>query len=144
MHFKKIEFRQLSFSNLEKKKTLSISFENLYRNHLGIEWKNNNKELVINGVYHEVIAIIKNNSSANVIVIADNEENNLFQRFFTNGSSQSNDFLSFFSFINLSFFEECSRSIVYIHDFFLIMYRQLPVLKISSLNINAVFRPPII
>lgn len=58
----------------------------------GFDWKENNKELVIDGVYHEVIAVKKNNGKAIVFLIEDKAENTLFKKFFSANKGIHKDF----------------------------------------------------
>jgi hypothetical protein len=79
----KSEFRhQLVKTN--NSQITEIEFENseLYADGNGFEWKENNTELIINGVYHEVLGVKKINNRSKVSVIPDTAENALFQTYF--------------------------------------------------------------
>jgi L-rhamnose mutarotase len=72
-------------TSLSMKEVFVIKMTNnkLYKNIEGYEWKEKNKELVINGIYHEVISLKKNNGYSYISVIEDKAENQLFKRFFS-------------------------------------------------------------
>lgn len=79
----KKQFRQTAL--LEQKgglEQLIFTAEELYKDVRGIEWKENNKEIVINGIYHEVISIERINGNYVVNIIEDKKENELFKNFF--------------------------------------------------------------
>lgn len=79
----KADFRkQLLIESNNKLIEVKISNDDLFNNKTGFEWKHNNKELVINGVYHEVISIKKIKTYSIVSVIEDKAENSLFKKFF--------------------------------------------------------------
>lgn len=54
----------------------------LYMDQKGLEWKEENKELVIDGVYHEVLKTVPGKTWAVLYLIADHAENALFSRYF--------------------------------------------------------------
>jgi hypothetical protein len=69
---------------------LEFSARDLYIDKAGIEWKENNNEVVINGVFYEIIQIKKTDQKIIVSVIADKKENELFQNYFAfNKNAQS-------------------------------------------------------
>jgi hypothetical protein len=79
----KTEFRkQLLEQNAGETKVLKFNQHQLFKDGNGFEWKENNKELVINGTYYEVISIKKNTAAYTVILIEDKEENVLFKSYF--------------------------------------------------------------
>ena len=71
-------------TTLYKKEVFIIKMNNdkLYKNVDGYEWKEKNKELVINGIYHEVISVKQIEGNSFISVIEDKAENKLFKRFF--------------------------------------------------------------
>ncbi|WP_317897012.1 hypothetical protein [Aurantibacillus circumpalustris] len=84
VHIKKVEFRQQLLEN-KSAEVIKFSFEknDLFQNKNGFQWEKNNKELVVNGVYHEVVKIIKTATGAIVYAIEDKAENSLFQTYFS-------------------------------------------------------------
>ena len=64
----------------------------VFKNKNGFEWKEHNKELVINGIYHEVISIKKYKDHTIVSIIEDKAENTLFKRFFSLNKGIHKDF----------------------------------------------------
>jgi hypothetical protein len=84
MHLQKTEFRrQLILTHISEVKVVRILEVELFVNKNGFEWQKNNKELVINGVFHEVIGVSKHNGLASVSIIADKAENELIQKYFS-------------------------------------------------------------
>jgi hypothetical protein len=72
----------------------------------GFDWKENNKELVIEGVYHEVIAVKKINGKAFVSLIEDKAENTLFKNFFCANKGIHKDFADLIKLLlNLTYLE---------------------------------------
>ena len=69
---------------------LKISLEELFRDKINFEWKNHNKELVIEGKYHEVIKVEKLEKYALVYVIEDQAENDLMSHYFKLDKSKHN------------------------------------------------------
>ena len=60
IHLQKSEFRkQLIYGNTREIVQFNLAESDLYLDKNGFEWKEKNKELVVNGVYHEVISITK-------------------------------------------------------------------------------------
>lgn len=85
---KKHEFRQLILNQENKAiKQIRISKYDIYKNVNGIEWKENNKEVVIKNTYHEVVSITNEGDDFIINVIEDKEENNLFKNYFDNSES---------------------------------------------------------
>lgn len=82
----KIQKKQFRHTALMQQKsewiTLTFNSEELYKDTKGVEWKENNKEIVINGKYHEVVSIEKKNGKYCVNIIDDRKENELFRDFF--------------------------------------------------------------
>lgn len=83
IHLKKVEFRKAVLNkSVSQVKCMSFSEKELYTNSKDYEWKENNKELVIKGVYHEVVSVKKTGEVYEVLIIADTNENELFQNYF--------------------------------------------------------------
>ena len=64
----------------------------VFENKNGFEWKEHNKELVINGIYHEIISIKKYKDHTIVSIIEDKAENSLFKKFFCMNKGIHKDF----------------------------------------------------
>ena len=79
----KQEFRKQALAqNLSELIQIETEAGELYKNKRGFEWEKNNKELVVNGVYHEVLSIVIKGGKAIITIIPDKAENNLFQQYF--------------------------------------------------------------
>ncbi len=79
----KREFRQLVLKQQHKTfKQVIVSAKDLYKDVNGLEWKENNKEVVIKNAYHEVLSVTKQGSVCVVNIIEDKMENELFANFF--------------------------------------------------------------
>ena len=105
IHLEKSNFReQLVKGNSGEIHKLFFSEADLFKNKNGFEWKENNKELVVNGIYHEVIGLVKKNGHYIVLVLNDQIENTLFQKYFAlNKPIQENDLSIIKHFLNLTY-----------------------------------------
>lgn len=84
IHFQKVQFRKSILAAPIKDLTeIMVDETDLFKDSKGIEWKENNKEVVVRGQYHEVISIKKEGNRFRVYIIPDKAENNLFQSYFT-------------------------------------------------------------
>lgn len=81
LHKKNYRYSTL-IHNKKQLKVISIPCQSIFIDNKGIEWKENNKEIVINGKYHEVIEIKKNKNFYQVFIIEDDEENLMFYKYF--------------------------------------------------------------
>ncbi|MFO0322594.1 MAG: hypothetical protein ACK504_09230 [Bacteroidota bacterium] len=81
----KKQFRQTTLLQ-QKTELKQIAFRDneLYNDVKGVEWKENNKEIVLNGKYYEVVSIEKKVGIYVVNIIEDTKENELFEFFFKN------------------------------------------------------------
>jgi len=70
-----------------------MSLNSLYKDVNGFSWKENNRELVVNGVYYEISKIVIEGDKAFVSIVKDTKENSLFSGFFN--SMKKNDNLLF-------------------------------------------------
>lgn len=85
---------------------VQLAENDLFMDKPGFDWKENNKELVIDGVYHEVIAIKKINGKAIVSLIEDKAENTLFKKFFSANKSIHKNFADLIQLLlNLTYHE---------------------------------------
>lgn len=80
---------ELLQKQLLQTKTLRVSPENLFLNKNGMTWKENNRELLLNGVYHEVVALKRLKNVVLVYLVEDEEENRLFEKFFALNKKKS-------------------------------------------------------
>lgn len=79
----KRQFRQTVLAyQKDELKQMRFDADDLYKNSKGIEWKENNKEVVLNGNYYEVVSIEKKENVFLVNMIEDTKENELFKNFF--------------------------------------------------------------
>ncbi len=62
--------------------TYTISTTALFKDHTGIEWKDEGKELVLDGKYHEILSIVYQNNVATLLLMPDAMENQLFSHYF--------------------------------------------------------------
>ena len=63
---------------------LTIPDSSLYRDTGKIEWKDDNKELVMDGIYHEVVRVEKSGTNIVVYLVEDREESRLYAEFLDN------------------------------------------------------------
>ncbi|MBA2611939.1 MAG: hypothetical protein H0U95_08215 [Bacteroidetes bacterium] len=73
---------ELIMNNTQQLSEIKFTAADIYISKNGFEWKEKNKELLINGKYHEVISVTKVNDHFVVKIIADKTENKLFEKFF--------------------------------------------------------------
>jgi hypothetical protein len=87
----KREFRQIVLKQQHKTfKQIIVSAKDLYKDVNGLEWKENNKEIVIKNTFHEVISVTKQGSVYVVSIIEDKMENELFANFFEKSDEGKN------------------------------------------------------
>jgi hypothetical protein len=143
VHSQKSEFRKITIENgSDKLQHLTFSDKTIYKNINGFEWKHQNKELVINGQFHEVLAVIKKQNGYEVIVIADSAENELFKHFFSTESKKDNSIaLHLIQFLQLSFFENTSVQIPknFVSD---LAYAPFKVNGLSQEHLHKLIKPP--
>ena len=90
--------------SIAEAKTVELKKTDLFKNKNGYVWKEHNKELAINGVYHEVVCVKLSGDKAFVTILEDKEENRLFLSFFAHNKNKNNfltDFIKILS--NLTF-----------------------------------------
>jgi hypothetical protein len=79
----KERFRLDALLNPGKEVTqLSIPLARLYADGQGLEWKEKNREVVINGQYYEVLRVEITGKSVQLTLLEDEQENRLFTEFF--------------------------------------------------------------
>lgn len=69
-------------SNNSQTITKQIAANELYANKGGFEWKDNNSEVVINGLYYEVIEIKHSRNGYELLLRSDINESNYFETYF--------------------------------------------------------------
>jgi hypothetical protein len=104
----KAEFRN---SILKEKhhdlKSLHMPAVELFRDGKSLEWKENNKELVVNGVYYEVLQVKDSAGIGIVILVEDKNENQLFAKYFNLQEKEPIHFgHQFLAFLNFFFIED--------------------------------------
>ncbi len=117
IHIQKAEFRkQLIVKETRDIVQFEFSEDALFLNKNGVEWKEKNKELVVKGVYHEVVSITKKNGRVIVSAIEDKTENKLFQKYFAlnkhiqHGASELIKHLLSFTYLHTPFSYEFKAS----------------------------------
>ncbi|WP_317897014.1 hypothetical protein [Aurantibacillus circumpalustris] len=86
----KTAFRsELIQHSFKEARTIEVSATDLFQDKNGLVWKENNKELLIDGVYHEVICIKQMGNNVLVSLLEDKEENRLFFSFFSSDKSKT-------------------------------------------------------
>jgi hypothetical protein len=80
-------------------KTLVMPLHQLYADIAGMEWKEQNRELIVNGSYHEVLRVDIRENDALVYIVEDAQENQLFAKFFRENVDQKNNLNLFTSFL---------------------------------------------
>lgn len=84
VRLQKTDFRrELLLNGSKELLRFEFSENELFKDTKGFEWKKHNKELVVQGVYHEVIKVVLSGKKALVFAIPDKEENTLFQTYFS-------------------------------------------------------------
>lgn len=139
----KSEFRKITIEKgSDKLRHLTFTDKTIYENINGYEWKHHNKELVINGQFHEVLAVIKKQGGYEVIVIADSAENELFKHFFSSESKKDNSIaLHLIQFLQLSFFENSSVQIPenFVSD---LVYTPFKASSLTQEHLHELIKPP--
>jgi hypothetical protein len=75
-------FRQKALlTNAKALSVLRIGKKDLYVDGSGREWKDGNRELLLNGKFHEVVAIKEDGRSVLLYLIEDSRESQLFHEF---------------------------------------------------------------
>jgi hypothetical protein len=89
LSFQKSKFKtELFKSNNPEVFTIQMKVLNLFKDFDGIEWKDDNKEIVYQGLYHEVLHIEIHNGFANISVIEDKFETKLISSFYSTLSKE--------------------------------------------------------
>lgn len=84
IYFQKEEFRETTLSKSKRDAVrLLFGVNDIYKNTNGVEWKELNKEVVVDGIYYEIISVKKGSTYYEVMAIEDDEENRLCQNYFT-------------------------------------------------------------
>jgi hypothetical protein len=100
IHFKKSDFKKTSsFSASTNCITLKISTENLYKNHAGISWEDDNKEIVLNGKFYDIKRIFLKGNYTILFVISDASETVAFLNYFANDKPLKNSLINLLKFL---------------------------------------------
>jgi hypothetical protein len=121
-------------------KHLKIKAGKLYIDRAGIEWKENNKEVVLNGNYYEVLCISHSGDIATVTIISDDEENRLLAGFF-NSSSRGGKLKELYYYFLSLYFQGIEEPITSLHYYNTVNYKYI---KIGTLDgfLTCLQRPP--
>lgn len=85
----KATFRQeLLLQNKNEIVFIEVLTLDLFNDRTGLEWKDENKELTLNGQYYEVLKLVKKGNSTLVYLIPDKKESELYKRYFANHQSE--------------------------------------------------------
>jgi hypothetical protein len=102
----KQEFRKKTIEQYSKDLIqLQVKSEDLYKSKAGFEWEKNNKELVINGLYHEVLCVRMSGNTATIMILPDTAENKLFAGYFCEqkNTQQDHPMMLLFHFLFIEF-----------------------------------------
>jgi len=92
---KKIFRSQLLMQEETKMFEFTIGETLLYQDMNGLEWKDEGKELVFNGKYHEILKITYQNGMATLTLVPDEIENERFTSYFNIQTSKNKNFAGF-------------------------------------------------
>lgn len=115
IQLKKADFRQeLLIKNVSNLIRIEMDRKQLFKDTKTISWKDENKELVLNGKFHEVVSIKDSCGLAIVTLIEDEQENHLFSHFFSLQNKDPNSFASQFSiFLNFYFLQDKQSTVFF-------------------------------
>lgn len=83
INYEKTQFRQNVLKQKQKNtQSIKISNNQLYKDLQGIEWKDGGLEVLMNGIYYEVVSISKNADGYIVNIEEDIIENEAFKTYF--------------------------------------------------------------
>lgn len=68
-------------------KSLEIKTDQLYKDTKTFQWREHNKELIIENKFYEVLAVFQSAETAVITLIEDEKENELLQTYFQNSES---------------------------------------------------------
>jgi len=87
---KKSDFRkEIAVSFSSKLEKVEMDKCDLYRDKNAVEWVDENKEVVINGKFYEVISIVVSGNKAVISITKDEQENRMFSSFFSHQSENN-------------------------------------------------------
>jgi hypothetical protein len=78
------------FDASEQSERMEMSLNSLYKDVNGFIWTENNRELVVNGIYYEVIKVVVDGDNAFVSIVKDSKENSLLSDFFRSAKNSDN------------------------------------------------------
>ncbi len=101
----KASFRQeLLLQNKKEIIFIELATQDLFKDKDGLEWKDENKELTINGQYHEVLKLVKKGASTLVYLIADKKESELYANYFQTQNSNNGTYHFLKLFLSLQYY----------------------------------------
>ncbi len=132
--------KQAIAQNLSELIQIETEAIELYKNKRGFEWEKNNKELVINGVYHEVLSVLIHGNKALITIIPDKAENALFEHYFheQKQTQQNHTFALLFQF---TFLETDSDNEIYLREGEFTYPQTLPSKPLKGI-VSAKIKPP--
>lgn len=102
-------FRSQTFIQSNTITKFRCASEDLYKNKNNLVWKDDNKELEVNGVLHEVVYIQMIKSTAVIYVMNDENENSLITKFHKTLGNHHNNLAKLFHLLfQLNFFTNFS------------------------------------
>lgn len=108
-------FRNYVISNqLSKTVSIQLAAKDLFKDTKGITWEDDNKEIIRNGSFFEVVCIKVVKDSALVFILEDEDEKRLFHSFFCMNPLNTPILLEFIKLLsNLSFLHDDNHSLTH-------------------------------
>jgi hypothetical protein len=114
----------------------------LYKDSNGIEWKDEGKELVVNGKYHEIIQISCKNGIATLLLVPDELENKLFSTYFNLRNANPNSLPgTLLHFMGLLFFHGIQAEFNSLKMQMVLFFKGEPPFTLSSYS-EKIIKPP--
>jgi hypothetical protein len=127
----------------ENMKILTFKKSDLYKNKNGLEWKDANKELVVNGVYYEVIKLVSMDELITAYLVKDIKETNLVKRYFNLANRHSKNLVDTGNFLLSLKYLQTSSQVVVTNDYsYLIKMEFNPVFSTLDFK-KELIKPPI-
>ena len=114
LSFQKNRFRAELFNSANPNVfKIRIEASCLYKNVNGMEWKDQNKEIILKGLYHEVLNVAIHNGVAEISLIEDTFENTLIASFYSTLSKEDPVHSLFSDLLNLKFTDTEKKTTFY-------------------------------
>lgn len=115
----------------------------LYKDIKGLEWKDEGKELVLNGIYHEIVKITCENGIATVLLIPDELENQLFSDYFSLRKHDAGSLPgTLLYFMGILYFQELNDSLCVMKEVLLQCIQRELSFNLSSYT-EKIIKPPL-